>query len=234
MKYAKLIFLPLLMLALSCDKLENLDPALAEPNLDEMVTALKEALETGTGRAVEGLNEKDGYFGDELVKILFPPEATKVANTLRDMGAGALVDDFVLSMNRAAEDAVSEAAPIFVGAITDMTFDDAKGILLGPDDAATEYFKGKTNQQLYDLFKPKIQNALDRASATKHWNDITSTYNSIPLVTPVNTDLPDYATTEALEGLFLKLEGEEAEIRQDPAARTTDAMKKVFEWAESQ
>ena len=194
----------------------------------EIVSGLKEALKTGTENAVGILNRTDGYFADPLVKLPFPPEAIKAANTLRDLGAGKLVDDFVLSLNRAAEDAAKEAGPIFVDAVTSMSIADAKQILFGADNAATEYFKAKTSYALGKAFQPKIKTSLDKVLATKFWTDITTRYNRIPLVTPVNTDLPEYATDLALKGLFLKLEGEEAKIRKDPAARVKDILKRVF------
>ncbi|MEX0967473.1 MAG: DUF4197 domain-containing protein [Bacteroidia bacterium] len=234
MKKWRLIFLPLLFLVAGCDELKNLGGTVEDymqPSTSEMVMALKQALETGTGRAVEELNQQDGYFGDAAVKILFPPEAQKVANTLRDIGAGKIVDDFVLSLNRAAEDAAKEAGPIFVNAVKQMTIADARNILLGADDAATEYFRSKTRQQLYNSFQPKIKSALDRSYATKYWKDITTRYNQLPGVQDVNADLPNYAADRALDGLFLKLKDEEEKIRDNPAARTTEVMKEVFSWA---
>ena len=194
----------------------------------EIISGLKEALKVGTGNAVSILNKTDGYNGDPLVHLPFPPDAIKAANTLRDLGFGKLVDDFELSLNRAAEDAAAEAAPIFVNAVTSMSIQDAKNILFGADNAATEYFKGKTSTALTNAFKPKIQKSLDKVLATKYWTDITTKYNKIPLVRPVNTDLPTYATDLAMKGLFLKLEGEEKKIRKDPAARVKDILKRVF------
>lgn len=194
----------------------------------EIISGLKEALKTGTGNAVGILNKTDGYFKDPLVKLPFPPDAIKAANTLRDLGFGKLVDDFEMSINRAAEDAAAEAGPIFVNAVTSMSIADAKNILFGADNAATQYFKGKTTTALTNAFKPKIQTSLDKVLATKYWNDITTKYNRIPLVRPVNTDLPTYATDLALKGMFLKLEGEEKKIRKDPAARVKDILKRVF------
>jgi hypothetical protein len=200
-------------------------PALTET---EIANGLKEALQVGTGNAVTMLNATDGYFKDPLVKILFPPEAQRASDKLRELGMGKLVDDFTLSMNRGAEKAAKEAGPIFVEAVKSMTIQDAKGILNGADNAATEYFKSKTSTQLQAKFYPVIQNSLNSVNATKYWTDITTTYNKIPLVQPVNTDLADYTTKKALDGLFLKIAGEEKKIRENPAARVSELLKKVF------
>jgi enolase len=131
-------------------------------------------------------------------------------------------------MNHGAENAVSKAAPIFLNAITSMTFADAKNILKGADNAATEYFKGKTTTALFGLFKPEIQKALDAVNATKYWSDITSTYNKIPFVTKIETDLAKYVTDKALTALFTQIASEEKKIRTDPLARVNDILKKVF------
>jgi Protein of unknown function (DUF4197) len=218
---------------LGCDTLTQIQkgvesagtPALTET---EIANGLREALQVGTGNAVNVLNATDGYFKDPLVKILFPPEAQRASDKLRELGMGKLVDDFTLSLNRGAEKAAKEAGPIFVDAIKAMTIQDAKNILQGADNAATEYFKGKTTTQLHSKFYPVIQNSLNSVNATKHWTDITTTYNRIPLVQPVNTDLADYTTKKALDGLFLKLAGEEKKIRENPAARVSELLKKVF------
>jgi hypothetical protein len=194
----------------------------------DIANGLKEALQVGTNNAVGVLNLTDGYFKDPLVKLLFPPEAQRAADKLRSLGMGQLVDDFVLSLNRGAEKAAKEAGPIFVDAIKTMTIQDAKNILHGADNAATEYFKAKTTTALKGKFYPVIQNSLNSVNATKHWTDITTTYNKIPLVQPVNTDLADYATTKAMDGLFLKVAGEEKKIRENPAARVSELLKKVF------
>ncbi len=197
-------------------------------SLAEITSGLKQALEIGTGNAVTTLNKSGGYLNNSLVKIPFPPDAQRAADKLRELGMGKMVDDFVISLNTAAEQAALEAKPIFVNAVKEMTFDDAKNILNGPDNAATEYFKGKTSQNLSAAFAPKIKTSLDNVKVTKYWNDITSTYNKIPFVQKVETDLTKYATDKALAGLFLTLQGEEKKIRKDPAARVTDLLKKVF------
>lgn len=194
----------------------------------EIVSGLKEALKLGTGNAVSLLNTKDGYLKDSNLKIPFPSEAQRVADKLKQLGMGTLVDNFEESLNRAAESAAADAKPIFVNAISGISFTDAKAILTGGEGAATGYFKDKTYQSLYNSFSPKIKISLDNIGVTKYWEQITSTYNKIPLVEKVNTDLTDYATKKALVGLFVKVEEEENKIRKEPAARVTDILKKVF------
>lgn len=194
----------------------------------EITNGLKEALKTGTKRAVDTLNRDNGYFKDQAVKILFPPEANKVKNKLREYGAGSLVDKLVKKLNRAAEDAAGKASPIFVDAVTDITFKDARKILEGSDSAATNYFRKKTADELFNTFKPDIENSLDKVGAQTAWNEVTTQYNGLPLTDPVETDLAKYTTDEALDGLFLKLKKEEKKIRLDPVARTKEILKKVF------
>ncbi|MFN8397740.1 MAG: DUF4197 domain-containing protein [Bacteroidia bacterium] len=230
-KYLWVAFAVICLTWLSCDTLKSIENSINTPaplSETEIVNGLKQALEVGTGNAVGILNKTDGYFGDALVKILFPSEAQRAADKLRQLGMGKLVDDFVMTMNRAAEKAAAEAKPIFVDAVKQMTFTDARNILQGPDNAATEYFKGKTTPALTSKFTPVISNALNSCNATKYWTDITSTYNKIPLVTKVETDLVKYTTGKALDGLFLKLAGEEKKIRTNPAARVTELLQKVF------
>jgi hypothetical protein len=195
---------------------------------DEIVQGLKDALEHGTDTSVNLTHKVDGYFKNTAIKILLPPEAQLVESTLRGMGLGSLCDDAILSLNRAAEDAAVEAKPIFWNAITSMTISDGKSILKGDSTAATTYLKTKTDSQLFAAFKPKIQNSLTKVNATKYWNDLFTTYNKIPLVTPVNPNLENYATQKALDGLFHEVGNEEKDIRRDPAARVDDTLKKVF------
>jgi len=162
------------------------------------------------------------------VKVLMPPEAQKVEKTLRSVGAGKLVDDAILSMNRAAEDASKSAAPIFIDAIKNMSVNDALGILKGTDTAATAYLRKTTIAQLTAAFKPIIEASLQKTGATKYWAAVFDKYNKMPLVTKVNTDLPGYATERALYGIFFYVAQEEAKIRNNPAARVSDILKKVF------
>lgn len=204
------------------------------PSQSEMVSGLKQALQVGTNQAVSYLNKEGGYLNNSRFKIPFPPEVANVAQKLRDLGFGSQVDEFVKRMNRGAEDAAKEAAPIFLNAINTMTITDAKNILLGNNDAATKYFESKTRAQLYNTFSPKIKNSLDKFAVTKYWSDLTKTYNSLPLVKPVETDLLKYTTNKALDGLFLKVSDEEQEIRNNLSARSTDLLRKVFGWAAAQ
>jgi hypothetical protein len=230
-KYLLILFTVITLSWMSCDTLTSIQNSINTPAAlteSEIIAGLKQALEVGTGNAVGFLNKTDGYFGDAMVKILFPQEAQRAADKLRQLGMGKLVDDFVVTLNRSAEKAAAEAKPIFVDAVKAMTFADARNILSGPDNAATEYFKGKTTPALTSKFTPVISNALNTCNATKHWTDITTTYNKIPLVTKVETDLVKYTTGKALDGLFLKLAGEEKKIRTNPAARVTDLLQKVF------
>ena len=231
-KYTLVLFAVITLSWMSCDTLKSIENSINTPSTGlsetDIVAGLKQALEVGTGNAVGILNKNDGYFGDAAVKILFPAEAQRAADKLRQLGMGNLVDNFVTTLNRSAERAAAEAKPIFVDAVKQMTFTDARNILSGPDNAATEFFKAKTTPALTAKFSPVISNALNTCNATKHWTDITTTYNKIPLVTKVETDLVKYTTGKALDGLFLKLQDEEKKIRTNPAARVTDLLQKVF------
>ena len=200
-------------------------PALSE---SDIAAGLKEALVKGTGTGTATASKLDGYFKNPRLKIPFPPEITKVETKLRQLGMNGLVDDFILSLNRGAEKAATEAKPIFVDAITSMTVKDAWGILRGEDDAATDYLRRTTSNSLKAAFKPVIKTSLDAVDATKYFTKIVNTYNKIPLIEKVNPNLEDYATDKAMFGLFLLIEDEERKIRKDPVARTTELLKKVF------
>ena len=193
----------------------------------EVVDGLRTALELGTDSATSKLSSLNGFYKDAMVKILMPPEAQNVEKTLRDVGLGSLVDKAVLSMNRSAEDASKYVGNIFLNAIKQMTIQDAFGILRGGNTAATNYLKEKTTEQLTAAFKPIISQSLDNTNATKYWSDVFTTYNKFSSK-PVNTDLTAYVTQKALDGLFYKIGVEEQQIRQDPAARVKDILKKVF------
>lgn len=230
--FALIIFALCTLSWTGCDTLTAIQKTMEESSgglsTSEIVGGLKQALEIGTSNASKGLNKTDGYFKDPLVKIPFPSEAQRAADKLRQIGLGSTVDNFVERLNRGAESAAVEAAPIFVNAIKQMTFADARQILAGPDNAATEYFKGKTSASLFDRFSPIIRNTLEKVNAASLWNTITTTYNKIPLVNKVETDIVKYGTNKALDGLFMKLAGEEKKIRDNPAARVTDLLQKVF------
>lgn len=196
----------------------------------EASLGLKSALEKGITKGTQELSQMDGYFKNPVIKIPFPPEAQKIANTLRDIGLGSLVDDVELSINRAAEDAAAKAVPVFVDAIKGMTISDAMGILFGGDQAATDYLKQKTSDKLTAEFKPIIETSLDKVNATKFWEDVITTYNKIPLVKDMNPDLVDYVNGKALDGLFHVVGQEEKKIRDNPIERTTAILQKVFNY----
>ncbi len=200
----------------------------AELTTSEVASGLKEALIKGAKYSTNLASKTDGYFKNPTLKIPFPPEIQKMETKLRQIGLNKPVDDFVLSLNRGAEKAANEATPIFVNAITSMTIQDAWSILKGEDDAATQYLKKTTGDQLKGKFKPVIEQSLESVNATKYYTDITNTYNKIPLVTPVETDLTEYVNNLAIEGLFKLMAKEELAIRKDPIARTTELLKKVF------
>lgn len=195
---------------------------------DEIVRGLKEALRVGISNGSAQASALDGYFKNDAIKLLFPPDVQRVESTLRQVGLGKEVDRFVLSLNRAAEDAAKRAQPIFVNAITSMSIQDAVGILKGEKTAATQYLRRTTYQGLYGEFFPVIDSALNATLATKYYADLVSTYNKIPLVQRVNPDLKKYATERAVDGLFLLVQEEERKIRENPAARVNDILKRVF------
>lgn len=194
----------------------------------EVESGLREALIKGVSTGAEEVSKVGGYLDNPKIRIPFPPEVSKVENTLRDLGMGAMVDQFVATLNRGAEEAAKEAKPIFVNAIRQMTIADAMAILKGEQDAATQYLKKNTSDQLAQKFNPVIQSALDETGATRYYSDIVSTYNSLPLVQPVNPNLDQYATQLAIDGLFVKIAEEEKSIRSNPAARTSEILRRVF------
>ena len=194
----------------------------------EASSGIKEALISGVTKGVKLVSQEDGYYADPIIKIPFPEEVDFVASKLKAIGMGSLVDKAVLSMNRAAEDAAGTATDIFVGAIKEMTVTDAVNIVAGEDDAATQYLENHTTDKLTAEFSPIINTSLEKVNATKYWSDVMSAYNQIPMVKKVNPDLGEYVTEKAIEGLFVKIADEERTIREDPVARTTDLLKKVF------
>lgn len=194
----------------------------------EVVQGLKEALIKGISTGSDLVSQVDGYFKNPEIKIPFPPDVKRVEDRLRQLGLGNEVDKFVMTLNRGAEDAAKEAKPIFIEAIRSMTIEDAWSILKGEQDAATQYLKRTTSGLLKEKFKPVIQTSLDKVSATRYYGDIVTRYNQIPFVQKVNPDLDDYATDRAIEGLFLMIAKEEKNIRQNPVARTTEILKRVF------
>jgi hypothetical protein len=195
----------------------------------EAGSAIKEALAKGVANGIANLNKTDGFFGNELYKMLLPPDAVKIGNTLRAIGLGPQVDQAILQINRSAEKAVGYAAPIFVNAIKQMTLTDALNLVKGGNNSATEFFKSKTTDQLKAAFNPVVKKSLDSTSATRYYTDIVNTYNKLPTTfNKANPNLQDYVTTMAVNALFDQIGKEEAAIRANPAARTTDLLKKVF------
>lgn len=201
-------------------------------NPTDIATALKQALEIGATKSADLLATQNGFFGDQAVKILFPPEALKAEATLRKMGLNKVCDDAILSFNRAAEDAAKTAKPIFVSAVKKMTIKEATNILMGTNDAATNYFKNTTTDSLTKVFNPIVQNSIDKVGATRYYADVANRYNKVPFATKINPDLKAYITQMAIDGLFKKIAAEELKIRQNSAFRTTDLMKKVFAQAD--
>jgi hypothetical protein len=195
---------------------------------EEVAQGLKQALENGTNKGAESASKVDGFFKNPKIRIPLPPEMQRVENTLRQVGLGAEVDRFVLNLNRAAEKAAIEAKPIFIGAIRSLTIQDAWNILRGEQDAATQFLRRTTYNELRGKFQPIVESALNSVNVTRYYDDIARNYNRIPGVTKINDDLNDFATSKAIDGLFILIAEEEANIRQNPAARTTELLRRVF------
>jgi hypothetical protein len=199
------------------------------PSPTEIGSALKEALEIGVSAGTDRLSLENGFLGNEAIKLLFPPEAKKIEKTLRSIGLNKACDDFLISLNRAAELAAKEAKPIFLSALKEMSIQDARNILLSEQkNAATSYFQRATGAALRSKFQPIIQTSLAKTEATRYWTDLSTKYNQVPLTNKVTTDLSDYATQKAMEGLFHEIEQEELKIRQNSAFRSSPLLKKVF------
>jgi hypothetical protein len=189
---------------------------------------IKEALVNGTGESVKLVSVADGYWANPEIKIPFPAEAKEMESKLRSIGMSKKVDEFNLSMNRAAEKAANEAKPIFIAAIKGMTVRDAINIVKGSENAATTYLKNTTSPELVAKFQPIIKTSLDDVNATKYWSDLITLYNKIPMVKKMNPYLPQYVTAKAIDGLFVMIAKEELKIRKDPVARTSELLKRVF------
>ena len=194
-----------------------------------IIAGLKEALSIGTQNAVKNISKTDGYFRNEGIKILMPEKIKIVADVLKKVGFQSQVDDFLLSMNRAAEKAAPKAASFFVDAVKEMSFKDARNILNGEDTAATDYFKEKTSDKIYNAFKPIVSSSMDTVGVTRSYKEMMSEYESLPFIEKKSLDLDHYVTTKALDGLFFMVGQEEKKIRTDPAARITELLKEVFD-----
>lgn len=195
---------------------------------DEVIRGLREALNVGTNNSTASASKVDGFYKNPLIFIPFPPEAEKVKNTVINLGMQKQVDEFVMTMNRAAEEASKEAGPVFIEAIKGMSISDGFSILNGADNAATEYLRNKTSGQLSEKFAPIIKRAIDKVEVTKYWNPLITTYNKIPGVEKQNPNLEQYIAARALDGLFKLLASEEKKIRTDPVAQVTALLKRVF------
>jgi len=195
---------------------------------EEIVKGLKEALSVGVKNAGSLTSSLDGFNKNDLIRIPFPESARKMETSLRKVGMGKKVDEFEVALNRAAEEASKEAAPIFFNSIKKMEVQDGLNILKGNDDAATQFMKGKTDAELYAIFKPIVIKALSAVNITKYWSPLVTRYNKIPLTKKMNPDLEDYTTKKTIEGLFKMLAIEEKKIRNSELARVTDILKKVF------
>jgi hypothetical protein len=227
----KLFFILVLVSVSSCAELQGVLEQLPQGGgitNTEIASGLRQALDVGIDKQVAKLTQKDGFYRNELVKIALPSELQKVDKTLRGIGLGKLADEGLKVLNRAAEDAVKEATPIFVSAVKDITFNDAKNILLGSNNAATQYLTTKTENALYAKFNPVIKNSFSKVGADTVWNNLINKYNTIPFTQKVNPDLTDYVTTQALKGVYTMISVEEKAIRTKTSSRTTALLKRVF------
>ncbi len=228
----KIYLLVLLPIFLGCAELQDIANQMPGGGYGvtnaEIGSGLRQALDQGIDKQVTKLTQENGFFDNELVRIGLPPELQKVDKTLRDFGLNSLADEGLRVLNRAAEDAVKEATPIFVTAVQEITFNDARNILLGNETAATFYLTEKTSAPLYSKFNPVIKTSLDKVGATEVWTNIINRYNELPLTSKVNPDLADYVTNEALEGVFTMIAIEEQAIRTNVGARTTQLLQRVF------
>jgi len=226
----KLLAFVLIFNLTACAELQQVIDQLPQGTIGntEIASGLRQALDLGIAKQVTKLTQTDGFFKNELVKILLPKELQKVDKALRGIGLSKLADEGLKVLNRAAEDAVKEATPIFIDAVKGITFTDAKNILLGNNDAATQYLTGKTQTALYSKFSPVIKNSFEKVGADQIWENLINKYNALPFTNNVNPDLTDYVTGEALKGVYTMIAVEEKEIRTKVSSRTTDLLKKVF------
>ena len=212
-----------------CEVLQNLPTSIGSVTENEAAQGIKEALGQGLTGAVLQLNTTDGFFKDALYKVLLPPDARKIENTLRSVGLGSLVDKAILQINRGAEDAAGYAKPIFADAIRNMTLQDAIGLVRNGDTSATHFFREKTTDKLIAAFLPVIKASLDKVEATKYYGDAINKYNNFPTTfRKINPDLASFVTAKATDALFDLVAKEEKNIRTNIAARTTDILRKVF------
>lgn len=216
----------------SCDQLaqiaKQIPTTMGPPTETEITGALRDALSVGIRNAVTQTSKTDGFYGNSLLRIQFPPEAKQVETTLRGLGMNKLVDDFIVSMNRGAEEASKKATDVFLASIRQMTITDGYNIWKGNNDAATQFLRRTSTDRLRAEFRPIVQQALKQVEVTKFWTPVVSAYNKIPLTKPVNPNLEEYVTNQAIDGLFKMVAQEELKIRQNPSARTTALLQRVF------
>jgi hypothetical protein len=216
----------------SCDQLaqiaKQIPTTMGPPTETEITGALRDALSVGIRNAVTKTSQTDGFYGNSLLRIQFPPEAKQVETTLRGLGMNKIVDDFIVSMNRGAEQASKKATDVFLASIRQMTITDGYNIWKGNNDAATQFLRRTSTDRLRAEFRPIVQQALQQVEVTKFWTPVVSAYNKIPLTKPVNPNLEEYVTNQAIDGLFKMVAEEELKIRQNPAARTTALLQRVF------
>jgi hypothetical protein len=228
----KIFFLPLFFILFGCAELQSIAEQTMENSgmiSDSQISSgLKQALQFGIDHQVSKLAAEDGFFSNDLVRIVLPEELRKVDDALRKIGLGNLADEGLKLMNRAASDAVKEATPIFVNAIKDMSITDARDILMGGNGAATQFLQNKTSDDLYQKFYPVVDNSFNKVGADQIWTQAIDKYNTLPFTQDVNNNLSEYVTKQALEGVFTMIAIEEAKIRTDLNARTTDLLKSVF------
>ena len=232
----KLTLICCVLLFSSCAELQQIASQYPQVGVSntEIASGLRQALDMGIEKQVSKLTKENGFYNNELVRITLPSELQKVDKTLRDVGLDALADEGLKVLNRAAEEAVKEATPIFVNAVEEISFNDARNILLGQNNAATLYLTNKTEKPLYNKFNPVVTNSLEKVGATRVWNNIITRYNNLPLTNKVNPDLADYVTNRALDGVYTMIAVEEKEIREKVAARTTQLLQRVFALQDSQ
>ena len=232
----KLTLICCVLLFSSCAELQQIASQYPQVGVSntEIASGLRQALDMGIEKQVSKLTKENGFYNNELVRITLPSELQKVDKTLRDVGLDALADEGLKVLNRAAEEAVKEATPIFVNAVKEISFNDARNILLGQNNAATLYLTNKTEKPLYNKFNPVVTNSLEKVGATRVWNNIITRYNNLPLTNKVNPDLADYVTNRALDGVYTMIAVEEKEIREKVAARSTQLLQRVFALQDNQ
>ena len=229
-KILPLIFLAALLWGCTATDLNKILQGASEASLsnEDVGNGLKEALVMGISNGADDASKQDGFFKNEMIRIALPEEFRQVEGRMRQLGLGSEVDKVLMAINRGAENAATEAKPIFINAIRQLTIKDAFSILKGQPDAATTYLRSTTSEELTSLFQPKVQESLNQVGATRYYTDLVKAYNSIPTVKKLNPDLNAYVTEKALDGLFLLIAEEEKSIRENPLERTTALMKRVF------